>query len=167
MERWYVLRTKRRLEAQVSQFLTARGMTCYCPQLARRGNGGRLRIEPLFPGYLFVRLGSDVEHWKLARWSPGVAYLVGTGRSFFPVPDEVICSLRERVERERAQANGGAFAAGDRVVIAGGPLEGLEAVFDRVLTPSGRSRVLVAFVRRYMPVEVDLDDLRQAEGPGR
>ncbi|MBI4507185.1 MAG: transcription/translation regulatory transformer protein RfaH [Chloroflexi bacterium] len=166
MERWYVLRTKRRAEAQVSQLLAARGMTCYCPQLARRRNGGRLRVEPLFPGYLFVRLGSDVEHWKLARWSPGVAYLVGTGRSFVPVPDEVMCALQMRVMAEGAHANGGAFAAGDRVLIASGPLEGLEAVFDRVLTPSGRSRVLVEFVSRYMPVEVDLDDLRQANGQG-
>jgi transcriptional antiterminator RfaH len=163
VERWYVLRTKRRAEMRVSRLLTAHGLTCYYPQLVRRV-GTRLCVEPLFPGYLFVRLGDVVEHWRLARWSPGVAYLVGTERSYVPVPDAVIDALAERVARERASGDGAPFAAGERVRIAGGPLDGLEAVFDRVLTPSGRSRVLLDFLSRSTPVEVDLATLRRANG---
>lgn len=165
MERWYVLRTKPRAEAQVSQLLAPRGIPCYCPQLTRRLSG-RLRTEPLFPGYLFARLGADPEHWKLARWSPGVAYILGGERSYVPVPDDVVGALRTRAAYESARAQRITFRAGEPVVIASGPLAGLEAVFDRMLSPSGRSRVLLEFLSRFTPVELNLALLRPRESYG-
>jgi transcriptional antiterminator RfaH len=155
--RWYVLKTKPRAEHQVASYLASRQVDVYCPVLRRRGRtAARIRpLEVLFPGYLFCRLGDNPEHWKLARWSPGTAYILGDGEHPIPVPDPVIEAIRARVAFENQVGPAVRFQPGDRVRILSGPLAGLEAVFDRALSPSGRSRVLVAFLSSLTRVELD------------
>ena len=53
------------------------------------------------------------------------------------------------------------FKQGDKVPIAAGPFAGLEAVFDGLLSPSGRSRVFVEIISRLVPVEIQADLLRR------
>lgn len=161
--RWYVLKSKPRAERQVESYLAAHHVDVYCPLLRRRGRlAPRTQpFEVLFPGYLFCRVGDNPEHWKLARWSPGTAYILGDGDQPVPVPDAVIEAIRARVAVENQLGPAVRFQQGDRVLILGGPLAGLEAVFDRALSPSGRSRVLVAFLSNLTRVELDARLLRK------
>lgn len=160
---WYVLRTKPRAEQQVESYLAAHHVEVYCPLLRRRGRlAPRTHpYEVLFPSYLFCRLGDDPEHWKLSRWSPGVSYMLGDGEHPTPVPDQIIAAIRGRVAIEDQVGPAARFQPGDRVLILSGPLAGLEAVFDRALSPAGRSRVLVAFLSQLTRVELDARALRK------
>jgi transcription antitermination factor NusG len=78
------------------------------------------------------------------------------------LPDSLVEGIRSRVEvqtRERSQPS---FNPGDRVIIHGGPLHGLEAVFDGTLNGPSRVRVLVEVVNRLAPVDLHIAYLRPA-----
>ncbi|MBI2321211.1 MAG: transcription termination/antitermination NusG family protein [Chloroflexi bacterium] len=119
--RWYVLKSKPRAERQVESYLAAHHVDVYCPLLRRRGRlAPRTQpFEVLFPGYLFCRVGDNPEHWKLARWSPGTASILGDGDQPVPVPDAVIEAIRARVAVENQLGPAVRFQQGDRAV---GPL---------------------------------------------
>lgn len=161
--RWYVVKSKPRAERQVESYLAAHSVEVYCPLLRRRGRpvAHARAHEVLFPGYVFCHLGDNPEHWKLARWSPGTAYILGDGEHPIPVPDAVIDAIHTRIAIENQVGPAIRFKHGDRVLILSGPLAGLEAVFDRALSPSGRSRVLVAFLSSLTRVELDARTLQK------
>lgn len=166
MRAWYVVKAKPRQEEQVSAVLGLRGIEVFLPELAVWTGGPRPgaapRLEPLFPGYLFARLDLRTPEWLTARAAPGVAYFLGAEGVPSAVPDDLVEGVRARAEAQRRRGWRTPFQAGDRVLIASGPLVGLEAVFDGMLSASGRSRVFVAVLSRLVPVTVPIADLRRA-----
>src|SRR5262245_46783533 len=93
--RWYVLRTKPRCEGLATAALRARELEVYFPRLvvgawARSAMGPSGATEPLFPGYLFVRLELPAQYGT-AAWTPGVRGLVGFGDGQpEPIDDRVL-----------------------------------------------------------------------------
>jgi transcriptional antiterminator RfaH len=163
MRAWYVARTKPRVERQTAVVLEQRGLEAYFPLLPpRRKRGLSARPEPLFPGYLFTRLDVETPDWLMARSAPGIAYFLGAGQREIPttVPDWLVEEIRARIARWDYKRTEPSFHHGDRVLISGGPFEGLEAIFDVTLSPAGRSRVLVAIVGGLVRVSIDAAELR-------
>jgi transcription antitermination factor NusG len=130
----------------------------------KKDTDGHRLLEPLFPGYLFGRLAVRSEAWLAARSAPGVKYFLGTrvGDGPVAVPNELVEAIRTQCSLRLQGGWHPAFKPGDRVRIAEGPFAGLEAVFDGLLSPAGRSRVFVEFLTRLVPVEVEIDLLERA-----
>ncbi|HEY8475452.1 MAG TPA: transcription termination/antitermination NusG family protein [Chloroflexota bacterium] len=164
MRAWFVARTKPRREFQACDVLARRGLDVYLPQVPSRrcDRAGSRGLEPLFPGYLFCRLALGTAEWVVARSAPGVVHFLGAGGVPSALPDEVVEAIRSRVEALRRDGWPSPFRAGDHVLIARGPLAGLEAVFDRHLSPRGRARVFLEMVSRLVPIEIDVSMLRKA-----
>jgi transcriptional antiterminator RfaH len=164
MRRWFVVKTHPRRELQVSGVLARREIEVYLPQIpARQRSGHRpARLEPLFPGYLFSRLELGSAEWIAARSAPGVAYFLGAGGVPSALPDEFVEGIQAQIEARGRESWRPPFDRGDRVVIEGGPLGGLEAVFHGMVSPTGRVRVLLEVVSRLVPVELDVGLLRRA-----
>jgi hypothetical protein len=85
---------------------------------------------------------------------------------FGGVPAKVDCGIIEGLRTRLAHtdavyANGDVLKPGDRVVITSGPLADIEAVFDRRLSPVRRVRVLIGWLERGTPVELDSIVLRK------
>ena len=93
--RWYLVQTRPRQEARAEENLQRQAFECYRP-LIERGQGSS---EPLFPGYLFIRLDHLQDNWYPIRSTRGVARIVAFGGQPTPVQDALIGELRERVER--------------------------------------------------------------------
>jgi transcription antitermination factor NusG len=51
------------------------------------------------------------------------------------------------------------FKQGEIVRVARGPFEGLNAMFDRALSPEGRVRVLLELMGRLVAADLDVEDL--------
>lgn len=144
MEAWYAVRSKPRQELMAAEHLARQRYEVYLPLMrSQKRRGGRWSevVEPLFPGYLFVRL--DLEHRSALpiRSTRGAIGLVCFGGTPRPVPDSVVESLfatptdhTGAIRRERL------FAPGDPVEVTVGRLAGLRAVF---LAPTGRERALL------------------------
>ena len=140
---WYLVHTKPRQEARALENLQRQQYPCLLPMLlAERIRQRRLtRVEePLFPRYLFIELGQDV-NWSPIRSTLGVSNLVRFGGTAAKVPPAVIEALRhEQAERLAQAPSRPLFRPGDRVHITSGPFAGLQAVFDM---PDGEARALV------------------------
>ncbi len=77
---WYLVHTKPRQEKCALQNLEQQGYQCYLPTLlSERLRLGSLTVrdEPLFPRYLFIRLGQGpaTQSWAPIRSTKGVSRL--------------------------------------------------------------------------------------------
>jgi transcription antitermination factor NusG len=166
MRLWYVVKSNPRREDEVAMLLSIASegrVATYLPKMNGRSTKGRPagRLQPLFPGYIFVRFEIESGDYVLVRHSPGVAYVLGCGGIPTSVPEELVSAIARRLEDSFIPPEL-RFSPGDRVVITEGPLKDVEAVFDRRLSPLGRVAVLLKIVGRYAQVQIDESKLVKA-----
>ena len=143
MSHWYLIHTKIRKERCALQNLAQQGFECYLPEMqAEKLRRGTLAVvpEPLFPRYLFIRLGTGLEaqSWAPIRSTTGVSRLVAFGTTPAKVGDELLEVIRSQTRRPDLLQR--QFQSGQTVVITQGPFAGLEAIYQM---SDGESRVMV------------------------
>ena len=102
MKKWYALHTKVNHEQKVTRVLQLRKIEAFLPQMIL-GVPGKEKLQPLFPGYLFMHLDLEIanpSHWQ---WTPGLKHIVAYGKAPIPVPDEVINLIRKELGSPPAQ----------------------------------------------------------------
>jgi transcriptional antiterminator RfaH len=113
---------------------------------------------------MFVQVDLDEKGISIFKWMPHTFGLVSFGGEPAIVPDNLIYSLRKRID-EISEAGGEVFDGlqhGDVVRINYGPFEGYEALFDARLPGSERVRVLLKLLNeRQVPVELDVGQIQQ------
>lgn len=165
---WYTVQSKRHNETRVARHLAGRDVPTFLPFLEvveRRAGTYHASLEPLFPGYLFVRLGPfdrQPETWNAVRWSPGVRNILGIAGQPVPVPEEAIEAIRGRMGTSGFVRPGLRFEPGDRVRFRTGPMIGLEAILDRQASKTGRVQVLLSLLTGAVRIETDELDLELA-----
>lgn len=168
MIKWYAVQAKSHSEARVHRHLMQRVIPAFLPliETVRRWRSRRIaRLEPLFAGYLFVqleRIDVNPSQWDLVRWTPGVKSILAPDGTPMSVPDDVVDAIKARVERFGFVRPGLGFGPSARVFIRRGPLAGLEAVFERQLSRSGRVQVLMQLLGQQRRVQVNATDLELA-----
>lgn len=162
-EHWHAIHTKPHKERQVEAFLQGRGIEVYFPTIPAPKHSRARGERAFFPSYLFAHVDLQaVGLWTL-HYAPGVRGVVMFGGVPARVDEGIIARLKERLANvDVVDALGDALQPGDRVVITQGPFADFEAVFDKRLSADGRVRVLLEFLRRTTPVEVDARVLRKA-----
>ena len=143
MSNWYLIHTKIRQERVALENLERQGFACFLPTiLAEKLRRGVLQVvqEPLFPRYLFIRLGTGVESqsWAPIRSTLGVSRLVTFGQTPAKIHDELIAQLQIKTDSAEVQLRH--FAPGEQVVVTDGPFLGVEAIYQMA---DGESRVMV------------------------
>lgn len=126
---WYLVQCKPREDQRALENLERQGFQCYLPMHAvERLRAGVLRKvrEPLFPGYLFIRLDCVKDNWHPIRSTRGVIGIVRFREYPAPVPDALIEDIQRRLDSQAAAAH---FKPGDRVMITQGSFANLEAIF--------------------------------------
>ncbi|MEW6400076.1 MAG: transcription termination/antitermination NusG family protein [Bacillota bacterium] len=186
---WYAVQTKPRKESAVEATLDGEGVMVLLPrfvyqdapgaaggQKRRRGRprkdpaASRDRVEPMFPGYLFVQLApSDHDRWQMVRRNPWVLRVLGTGEEPVPVPDEAIDIILEKsfgsgivVFRDGRPAWRD-LEAGARVEITEEPFRGLVGILEKPTSGRRRVRVLLQIMGQEVPVEVDAGSLKPVD----
>ncbi len=158
---WFALYSKPHKEYFVRDHLGRQGIEVYLPEVSvaypRRE---RRPAKPFFPHYLFARLDPLDARMADLRWTPGLRAVVSANGQPVPVPDDVISLLRQRLATMAPLREREPFREGERVRVTSGPFEGLEAVFDRRLSPQGRARVFLQLISRWVAAELDIEDLQ-------
>lgn len=154
---WYLVHTKPRQERLALENLERQNYECYLPTLPVekvRQVSTVLIEEPLFPRYLFIRLGLDFQSqsWAPIRSTTGVSRLVRFGMEPAKVQEGLIAALRQQEHQFKA-APKKLFSVGDRVVVTQGPFAGIEGVFQMT---SGEQRVMVLIELMSKPVTLPL-----------
>ena len=166
-KQWYLVYAKPRQEELAKTNLERQGFETYLPliRIARRRLGRRvIRIEPMFPRYLFIRLDKIHDNWAPIRSTFGVSKLVRFGSEPTPVPDDLIKALHARDDRNGIQDRPlHDLKIGEKVRIEEGPFMGYEGIF---LAASSRERVIVLLniVGKHAKATVDISKLGPADG---
>ena len=155
---WYVAKVKPRNEHHVQTYLQRFGVETYAPEILV-AQGGRRRVEPLFPTYVFVRTDPFSGEWPLVHWTRGLSYFLGDQRQPTPCPDELLHSIQTRVEQWNTGGWQPAFQVGDRVVIQSGPFKELDAIFQGYTPGRQRCRVLVSLMGRFVAVTLEVAEI--------
>lgn len=141
-EHWYLLQCKPNQQTRAELHLRNQHYTLYTPttrvqRIVRRQQVER--TEPVFPGYLFIRL-SQQSNWSALQSTRGVSRLVGFNGQPSIVPDSLVEALQNRFNPDLAATP--LYAPGDKVRIAEGPFRDVEAIVKAV-TPDARIVVLL------------------------
>jgi transcriptional antiterminator RfaH len=155
---WYCARTKPKHEHLAAVGLVRqRGLEVFNPRLRmeRATQRGLVRvIEPLFPGYIFVRCPSS-ESLEEVRYSVGISSLVHFGQRIAVVPDDVVEDLKMCFDTGELMSVEDHLEAGTEVILGSGPFEGFRATVVRSLPARRRVQVLLDFLGRTTLTEVD------------
>ena len=84
--------------------------------------------SPLFPGYMFVRMVADPKLLTTVLRLPGLVRFVKVGRELVTMPNAEMETVRALAESDTSCEPAPFPAAGERVRIRGGCLEGVEGV---------------------------------------
>jgi transcription antitermination factor NusG len=160
--RWYAAYTRANHERRVADQLAERGLESYLPQYesVRKWKDRRVRLQmPLFPGYIFVHLA--LRNRLKVLQVPGVAYLVGFAGRPVAVPEEEFGRIRGLLQKGLRAAPHRYLAAGRRVRVRSGPLEGMAGIVVRRKN-GNRLVISVEVIQRAMVVDLDGADLEAA-----
>ena len=156
---WYAAYTSSRHEKTVAEHLRQREVECFLPlyETVRRWNNGRHRVQlPLFPSYVFVRMG--VRDRLRVLQVPGLAQLVTFQGAPAALPDSQIETLRHALAAGLPAQPYRYLNVGSKVEICRGPFQGLRGI---LLRHQGQFRVVlsVEMIMRSIVVEVEATDV--------
>jgi len=156
---WFAVYTTARHEKRVREHLQTRRIEAFLPlyrSVHHWKNGCNVPVElPVFPNYLFARIGLDARVRVLEV--PGVLALVGSGRAPSPLPEFEIESLRSALHQRKFEPHP-YLVVGERVRIRAGALAGMEGI---LLRKKSSLRVVLALdlIMKSVAVEVNADEV--------
>lgn len=161
---WYLVHTKPRQEKCALENLQNQGYQCYLPTMpaeALSEGAGATVDAPLFPRYLFIKLGQDAnaKSWGPIRSTRGVNRLVSFGAEPARVDEALIEALKTQEKVAKSQPRR-LFEPGDRVLLTEAPFHDIEGIFQ---TAAGerRAMVLIDLLSRQVRVNVSPSVLRK------
>lgn len=163
---WHALFTRHQHEKSVALALSHKGYEVYLPlyRSLRRWQDREKQVWfPLFPCYVFVREGMDRQLAILT--TPGILHIVSWGGRPAIVPLSQLNAVRQILQSCLSVEACPYLQGGDRVLVKGGPLLGLEGILIR---QKGAARLVVSLemLGRSAAVEVDIRDVERI-GPRR
>lgn len=155
---WYLLQCKPRQDARAYEHLSRQGFECFFPTMkveTLRADKIQSRSQPLFPGYLFIRI-RPTDSWTSLHSTRGVSRVVGFCGQPCKVREDIVAHLQRRCAHMDQQK---AFHPGDVVHIKVGPYAELDAIF---VAMDGEQRVMLLLnvLNRQQPVRVPLSHCR-------
>jgi transcriptional antiterminator RfaH len=156
---WFCLRSQVKHERIAASHLRQLGIEVFNPRVRYcrpTPHGPVWVIESMFPNYLFAKF-----NWRTSLsavyYARGVSCIVHFGCRWPTVPESAIEEIRALVGPGELQNDGASiFEPGERVELRGSALHGLEAVITQVLPGQKRVEVLMDFLGRQTPVELEV-----------
>jgi transcription antitermination factor NusG len=164
--RWCAVYVIARHEKVIADQMTRRSVESFLPlyRSVRNWKDRRVQVDwPLFPSYLFIRI--SLHERVRALQVPGVVHIVSFQGMPVTVPEEQIESLRTALKLRRSEPYP-YLAAGQRIRIKAGALQGLEGI---VVRQNSQTRIVVSidFIQRSTSVELWPEDLECLPDSGR
>ncbi|MDD5217797.1 MAG: UpxY family transcription antiterminator [Candidatus Omnitrophica bacterium] len=154
---WYALYTRSRHEKFLNRELNKKGVETFLPlrRVTRRWSDRKKMIEePLFQGYLFVRI--PLLNRLMVLNTTGAVCLIGSSRTEpSPVPEHDIWSLRRFIEEEIQVDPYPYLKQGQKVRIRSGPLKRVEGFIVRKDKHNCRLVLSLDLMMQSISVEVD------------
>ncbi|MBL3554933.1 MULTISPECIES: transcription/translation regulatory transformer protein RfaH [Marinobacter] len=155
---WYALQHKPAQGDRALAHLQNQDIACFYPKITvEKIKAGKRtkKLEPLFPGYLFVNLEQTDPMWAKLRSTRGVIRIVSFANKPASIPDEVIQHIKASLDTVAEQ---GSIKPGQAVELDEGPFKGISAIFQ-AYDGEERAIVLISFMQKQQTVKVPLSTL--------
>lgn len=163
--RWFVVQIQPSREPVAILNLERQGFEVFAPRVLRtrlsRTRKRTERLEPLFPGYLFVRLDLDRAQWRSVNGTYGVSRLVTFGERPATLTIGFVEALADRANEQAVVAFAENLRAGDRVRVISGPFDDLIGTLESERGPE-RVVVMMQLLSGTTPVELEAKSLIRA-----
>ncbi|MCB1175384.1 MAG: UpxY family transcription antiterminator [Leptospiraceae bacterium] len=161
---WYVLRTMPRHERTLATLLTKKGIEHYLPEISRKRKwSDRIKLvhQPLFPGYLFIKIHYKSEYIPVLSLAGSVDF-IKRAETAVSISEGEIQAIRYLVEQgQNLESNAQKkFPPGQRVQIHFGPLKGHTAIVRKI---KNKTRIYITYqlFNRTISAELDIADLER------
>lgn len=157
---WYLLQCKVQQHARAMLNLDNQDFTVFSPEHSvRRITRGqiRTRVEPLFPGYVFIQL-DDFTDWRALQSTRGVSHVVSFNGRPQPVSEALISALKARFAQPHEPAP--LYKRGEKVMITQGAFRHVEAIVKAV-TSDERIIVLLNILHTQQSLTVPMAQLQK------
>jgi len=158
-QQWFAVYANSRHEVAVNEKLRMREIESFLPihrTVSRWKNGCKKTLElPLFPNYLFVRIGRTQRGRVLG--TPGVISLVGAAGEPVAVPDREIEMLRQGISGRGYEPHQ-YLSLGQKVRIKNGAMKDMVGVLIRKKNDF-RVVLNVDIIRQGVAVDIDVDEI--------
>lgn len=165
MNRWYLIQFKPNSHRLAERNLHRQEFETFLPmqQLTRR-RGSRFvsDLKPLFPGYMFVSVNSELAPWRAINSTVGVSKLVSLEGKSTPLPPQLVSGLMLRCDASGTLLPPKSVSEGDAVEMLTGPFANFVATVDTIDTEK-RIWVLMDFMGQKSRMQVAAEQLRLAE----
>lgn len=166
LSKWYVINTKPRSEQIVCRQLETKDLEFFFPKMVvtkKRRTTKAAVLEPVFPGYVFVRMIANPDAWSGLNWTPGVKKVLDFNGAPSAVPDGLIDALKKRMEKRGFIQPRVRFHAGDEVRVKDGSFWGLVGVVEEARSGKERVKILIDMLHYYARVEIDAGGLEMVQ----
>ncbi len=114
----------------------------------------------IFPGYVLVDMIVTDDSWYVVRNTPNVTGFVGSGTIPVPVSPEEWKVIKRHMGKDEPKFKID-FNEGDNVVVLNGPFADHDGLIDNIDRDKGKVKVLINFLGRETPVELDFTDVKK------
>ena len=165
MKHWYLIQFKPNSYRLAERNLHRQGFETFLPmQKITRRKASRFvsDLKPLFPGYMFVRVNSDLAPWRTINSTIGVSKLVSFEGKPKPLPLQLISGLMLRCDASGTLLPPKSLSEGYSVEMLTGPFANFIATVDTI-DPEQRIWVLLDFMGQKTRMQVTADQLQIAK----
>ena len=165
MNQWYLIQFKPNSHRVAELNLRRQRFETFLPmQKITRRKASRFvsDLKPLFPGYMFVSVNSDLAPWRSINSTIGVSKLVNFEGKPKPLPLQLISSLMLRCDTSGTLLPPKSLSVGDSVEMLTGPFANFIATVDTI-DPEQRIWVLMDFMGQKTRMQVTADQLQIAK----
>ena len=165
--KWLLVYTKAKEEQRAKKNLENQGFEIFLPMIAftKVNQSKSITLKAMFPGYLFVKINTELDKWNRIKSTRGVSHLVIFGQRLAEIPNQVIAYLQSGVGENdifRQKISRREFQQGDKLVIEKGMFKDKEATFLAKKSKE-RVRILLRFVNHLISADIPASDVGQKE----
>ncbi|HEX5412996.1 MAG TPA: UpxY family transcription antiterminator [Terriglobia bacterium] len=162
---WFAVHTRSKCEKKVASQLDELQIKCFLPitkEIRTWSDRRKVIDQPLFPGYVFVRIPSEDRVRVSVLRTSGVVSFVGVQGQGIPIPDPEIENVQALLSSRIPFEPYPFLCVGQKVRIRGGYLDGIEGIL--AAKNSDWSVVIsIDLIQRSLAVQVsgfDLEPIR-------
>jgi len=125
-------------------------------------NGKKKTVQrKIYPGYVLVQMIMTDDSWYVVRNTSGVTGFVGPGIKPIPLPEDEVKMILRRMGVDAPLKIRLDMSVGQMVRVIHGPFKEFQGVIEEVDPDREKMRVLISFLGRETPVELDFGQVEK------
>lgn len=117
--------------------------------------------KKIYPGYVLVEMIMTDDSWYVVRNTSGVTGFVGPGVKPIPLPDDEVKKILRMMGMEAPVKVKMDLGVGQMLRVTHGPFKDFHGIIEEVNADREKVRVLISFLGRETPVELDFGQIEK------